>query len=753
MAVKIFKARSNERNGIISLTHWDGRIKVGDYDVSWSSSNTKYLKNDGSLVQPTYTEGDKTINLSASFSYSPKTFIYNFIKPYIGDSFYEKTFKISLPSADPSPEELLDMAISGLYMPSEVDYSIGLNETGMIDGLTITWTSSNEDIISNEGVVVLPSEDTVVTLRAVFKYQELSKAENYDVLVLSRLREVNSLDENYNDLTTSSRYSTIDTGLVTYKGALITENPEFDASSVDASDTNTADNVVKLRSNNENEASLETKLLKKAYDFSFNYRFSDSKGKNTYLDVYFNDSFVEKVELESSEDFKTYTHNFEGNDGIIKVIFVNDIQTNKSIIIDDLKVASELSTDDVSGEIIIPTSLNKSVMLPNSTSKGGIVTWKSSDTSVITDDGIVNNQVTEKATVTLTATLKYRSITTTFTYEVSVKVGKVKGDKLNIYFIDLGETDLGDCGESILITYNNIDILVDAGDQKESTYLGVKNAIMSYSSDQILDYVIATHPDSDHIGNMANVFKDFQVNNLIKFSGESFTTQKFKNLKAAYDSEPNCTVYDIYNDIINDNDETNDYIYLSSEIYIEFIDTKFYLDQETNGRSVVFLLNVYNTKVLFTGDADNLGSHSKLEESYMNEVGDIDILKVVHHGTANGSKEEYLRVLKPEVAIICNGNFLGNKHGHPHVETITRLYNCSSIKHVYAITGGGLHCEIVPSGAYKGTTTLEESLVDRNGTITLTIDGSGYKFSAKYTNENLIDLKDTTYYKNYLQAK
>lgn len=33
MAVKIFKARSNERNGIISLTHWDGRIKVGDYDV------------------------------------------------------------------------------------------------------------------------------------------------------------------------------------------------------------------------------------------------------------------------------------------------------------------------------------------------------------------------------------------------------------------------------------------------------------------------------------------------------------------------------------------------------------------------------------------------------------------------------------------------------------------------------------------------------------------------------------------------
>ena len=137
----------------------------------------------------------------------------------------------------------------------------------------------------------------------------------------------------------------------------------------------------------------------------------------------------------------------------------------------------------------------------------------------------------------------------------------------------------------------------------------------------------------------------------------------------------------------------------------------------------------------------------------MNEVGDIDILKVVHHGTANGTSKEYLDVIKPEVAIICNGNYLGNKHGHPHVSTIDRLASASSIEHVYAITGGGLHCEMTSSGAYKGTTTLEESKTERNGTITLVIDDSGYTITAKITGENLIDLRNTTYYKSYLASK
>ena len=727
--------------------------ELDGYQISWSSSNEEVLSKTGSLNRPSYSKGDCSVVLSASIKYEKKTFLYGFIASTLGEEEIILTYKTTVLALDATPEELVDMALSGIYVPSEVDDNIGLVNMAIINGLSITWTSSNPAVIDSLGNIHAQSEDTLVTLSANVSYGGASKSQDYQVIVLKNQRIKYVLEEDFNSLTESTRYSDIENEKVTYKNALVCVSPRFDESEIDETDTNSFDNAIKFRSNNENEASFTTINLNNIHEFSFDYQFNASVGENTYFELYLNDALVEKIVPEKSEDFKTYNHDFLGASGVIKFVFVNNIKTEKVMIIDNIYAKSEYTSEDLEDLIMIPSSISKSYVLPYSSNYGGIVSWSSSDTNIISNEGIINKDLKDNTKVSLTASLNYRGLVKVYVFEVDIVLNRATKDALNIYFIDICEEDLGDCGESILITYNDMDILVDAGDQKESTYNCVRNAILQYSSDSILEYVIATHPDSDHIGNMANVFKDFQVNNLVKFSGESFTTQKFKNLKAAYDSEPNCNVIDIYDDIINDNDKNNNYIYLSDEIYIEFIDTLHYLDSESNGRSIVFLLTVYQTKVLFTGDADNLGSHSNLEASYMNYVGDIDILKVVHHGTANGTSKEYLDILKPEVAVICNGNFLGNKHGHPHVSTIDRLDACSSIEHVYAITGGGLHCDMVSSGAYKGTTTLEESKVERNGLITLVIDNNGYTFTAKLTGDNIIDLRDTTYYKSYLNTK
>ena len=723
------------------------------YKLEWKSSNEAYLKANGDVIRPTYSEGDKTVELKCSFTYVNKTFIYPFIASSFGDNVATITYKLTIKAKDASAEDYIDMAIKGIYVPSEVDSNIGLPSTAIIDGLTITWTSNNHEVMNDYGSVIYPLEDTLVTLSANVSYEGVSKNQEYDVLVRSSGRKKYVLEENFDELTESNRYSDFENGNISYKNALICVNPTFNEEEVDEAETNSSDNALKLRSNNEKTAYFETKKLYDIYEFTFEYQFNASVGENTYFELYLNDSLIEKIIPEKKEEFVKYSHDFEDEIGVIKFVFVNNIKSEKVMIIDNIYVRTTHKDDDLDGLISLPSSITKSYVLPYSTNLGGVITWSSSNESIISNAGIINKNLQENTKVSLTAHIKYRSLEKTYVFEVDIKVKASASDALNIYFIDICEEDIGDCGEAILIVYNDMDILVDAGDQKSSTYNCVRNAIIEYSSDQVLDYVIATHPDSDHIGNMASVFKDFQVNNLVKFSGESFTTQKFKNLKAAYDSEPNCHVFDIYNDIINDNDKENNYIRLSDSIYIEFLDTKHYLDSETNGRSIVFLLTVYETKVLFTGDADNLSPHSNLEASYMNEVGDIDILKVVHHGTANGTSKEYLDVIKPEVAIICNGNYLGNKHGHPHVSTIDRLSSCSSIEHVYAITGGGLHCEMTSSGAYKGTTTLEESKIERNGTITLVIDDNGYTITAKITGENLIDLRNTTYYKSYLATK
>lgn len=727
--------------------------EVDGYKISWSSSNEELLSKLGKVNRPAYSKGDSKIKLTGSIKYEKKTFLYGFVKSSLGEEEFTFTYNITILALDPTPEDYVDMALSGIYVPSEVDDSIGLPTKAVVDGLTIAWTSNNSGVINDNGSVCFQAEDTLVTLTANVSYEGVSKSQDYDVLLLSEGRKKYVAQENFDELTESNRYSDFENGNISYKNALICVNPAFDESTIDDTETNSANNALKLRSNNENTAYFETEKLYDIFKLTFEYQFNAAVGENTYFELYLNDSLIEKIIPEKKEEFVKYTYDFGDEIGVIKFVFVNNIKSEKVMIIDNIYVGSYHTDDDLDGLIALPSSITRSYVLPYSTNVGGVITWSSSDESIISNDGIINKDLKENAKVSLSAYLKYRSLKKTFVFEVDIVLNKTTKDALNIYFIDICEEDLGDCGESILITYNDMDILVDAGDQKESTYNCVRNAILQYSSDSILEYVIATHPDSDHIGNMANVFKDFQVNNLVKFSGESFTTQKFKNLKAAYDSEPNCNVIDIYDDIINDNDKENNYIRLSDEINIEFIDTLHYLDSESNGRSIVFLLTVYETKVLFTGDADNLGSHSNLEASYMNYVGDIDILKVVHHGTANGTSKEYLDILKPEVAVICNGNFLGNKHGHPHVSTIDRLAACTSIEHVYAITGGGLHCEMTPSGAFKGTTTLEESKVERNGLITLVIDNNGYTFSAKLTGENMIDLRDTTYYKSYLNTK
>jgi len=52
-------------------------------------------------------------------------------------------------------------------------------------------------------------------------------------------------------------------------------------------------------------------------------------------------------------------------------------------------------------------------------------------------------------------------------------------------------------------------------------------------------------------------------------------------------------------------------------------------------------------------------------------VGEVEILKVAHHGSADPGLEELLQVLRPRVAVISCGR--GNDYGHPRPETLAAL--------------------------------------------------------------------------------
>ena len=53
------------------------------------------------------------------------------------------------------------------------------------------------------------------------------------------------------------------------------------------------------------------------------------------------------------------------------------------------------------------------------------------------------------------------------------------------------------------------------------------------------------------------------------------------------------------------------------------------------------------------------------------QVGQIDVLKVPHHGSKTGLSKEFLEEIKPKLAVISVGK--KNSYGHPAIETMRIL--------------------------------------------------------------------------------
>ena len=102
------------------------------------------------------------------------------------------------------------------------------------------------------------------------------------------------------------------------------------------------------------------------------------------------------------------------------------------------------------------------------------------------------------------------------------------------------------------------------------------------------------------------------------------------------------------------------------------------------------LLDYQEFEVLLPGDAEK-----DVKKSLSVNV-DIEVIKVAHHGSAQGAWEPLLRASAPELAVISAG--AENRYGHPHHQTLNLFDN-------------------------YGIRVLR---TDLNGTITVGSDGRGF---------------------------
>jgi len=218
---------------------------------------------------------------------------------------------------------------------------------------------------------------------------------------------------------------------------------------------------------------------------------------------------------------------------------------------------------------------------------------------------------------------------------------------VRVHFIDVGQ------GDATLIDVGTTEVLIDGGDNSAGS------TVVSYLKPYVdgkLDYLIATHPDADHIGGLDDVLAAYEVAEIID-SGYEAATKSYRDYITAAQNEKGCTFsYD-----------EGRRIPLNGETALYLIETGDDWDN-ANDSSVVCQLISGNVSVLFTGDMTQ-----DVERQRLSLFGPVDVLKVGHHGSAYSTCQDFLDTLRPSYAVISYKK--GNDYHHPAPSALRRLLN------------------------------------------------------------------------------
>lgn len=694
------------------------------FDLNWSSDKSNVISNIGKVNRPTFSNGNEKVKITLDcdvISDGLDGIVYNLLG-VSGDSFTKEVKVIALPMSD---EEKVALVYDYLDIPENIYASISLpNTLNTFENLSISWTSSNEEVLLNNGEIKAVG---TTTLKAKIKVGSVEKEKTFTVTTNDNLviDEINYDFSDYNDTSYSE---------TKYKNVTLVNSLNEDG-------------TVKFKvQNGDGSGYIYTNnIINSAKKISFNYSYFNGNGsytKSTFIKLLeSNDNNIwTEVKTETLTDNENHTFEYDclGKNAYYKIAIETEY-SEKMVVIDNLKAERFLCQDDIISSLILPDSVNSNVNLPFTTPYGGMISYES-NSSALTSDGIVTLG-NESQIVNLKVKVTGFDFEVNYVHEVKVS-GKNQKTPIEINFIDVGKYGHSDCGESILIKYEDIEVLIDAGDRYDDTFKAIKEVLDVKLEDGILEYAIATHPDSDHIGSMDNVINTYDVKNIIRFNGTASS-----GVYTDFDNSVNAENADVcyVSDSLNNSNGCKKIINIAEDIFIEILDTTFYNEEENNARSIVCVLNAYGVRTLFTGDADN--GAGDLEGAYMNSVGNIDILKLVHHGTREGTTSEFLKAVDPEVCIVTNGNYFGNKHGHPTYEALSRIYAYDENINVYAVVGGDAdNCELSSSNSYHCEPT--DYTMDRNGMITITIDNNGYIINSEYfdTNKGLVEIRDTEFW-------
>lgn len=238
------------------------------------------------------------------------------------------------------------------------------------------------------------------------------------------------------------------------------------------------------------------------------------------------------------------------------------------------------------------------------------------------------------------------------------------GCSMKISMLDVGQ------GDSIVLqTSEGFNALFDGGStSKKNTGRYRIYSYLKYAGIRSLDYVFISHPDKDHVSGIYELIdmcdNTFEIKNIVLPDINDMQGTLSEIREAAYSAGIN-VLHAVSGDVVS-----------VDNLNISCVHPcKNYNYESTNDYSAVYLISMRDFSMLMMGDAE-----SKAEKCIIRDVkksgggldpSGINVLKTGHHGSRGASSEEFIKLVKPETALISCG--IDNSYGHPHKETLQRF--------------------------------------------------------------------------------